>query len=238
MQTPYGLEIIEDCLTCKVRADRMFCDLPAEALAAFDAITYANLHPHGAVLFVEGQEPRGVYVVCSGRVKLSTCSADGKTIITDIAEPGEILGLSATVSGQPHEVTAEMLEPGQTNFVKREEFMRFLREYGEASLKVAEHLSRNYHTACQKIRSLGLSVTASERLARLLLEWAAKGVETDQGTRLKLTLTQEEIAELIGTSRETVTRLFSDFKKKQIVHLKGSTLTIRNQAALQSLIHS
>jgi len=99
-------------------------------------------------------------------------------------------------------------------------------------------LSRHYHTACQKIRSLGLSSTASEKLARLLLEWAADGVATDQGTRLKLTLTQEEIAELIGTSRETVTRLFSDFKKKQIVHLKGSTLTIRNQAALQSLIHS
>lgn len=238
MHTPYGLAIIEDCLTCKVRADRMFCDLPTETLAAFDAITYANMHPHGAVLFVEGQEPRGVYVVCSGRVKLSTCSTDGRTVITEIAGPGDTLGLSATVSGEPHEVTAEMLEPGQTNFIKREEFLRFLREHGEAALKVAEHLSRHYHTACQKIRSLGLSSTASEKLARLLLEWAAKGVETDQGTRLKLTLTQEEIAELIGTSRETVTRLFSDFKKKQIVHLKGSTLTIRNQAALQSLIHS
>ncbi len=81
MPTPYGIEIIENCLTCKLRADRMFCDLPAETLAAFDAITYANLHPHGAVLFVEGQEPRGIYVVCSGRVKLSTCGPDGKTII-------------------------------------------------------------------------------------------------------------------------------------------------------------
>ena len=71
MLTPYGLEIIEDCLTCKLRADQMFCDLPAETMAAFDAITYANLHPRGAVLFVERQEPRGVHVVCGGRVKLS-----------------------------------------------------------------------------------------------------------------------------------------------------------------------
>lgn len=238
MPTPYGLEVIEDCLTCKLRADRMFCDLPAETMAAFAAITYANLNPRGAVLFVEGQEPRGVYVVCGGRVKLSTCGADGKTIITEIAEAGDTLGLSATVSGLPHEVTAEMLEPGQTNFIKREDFLRFLREHNEAAIKVAEHLSHNYHTACQRIRSLGLSVTASEKLARLLLQWADDGVATDQGTRLKLTLTQEEIAELIGTSRETVTRLFSDFKKKQIVHLKGSTLVIRNQAALQSLVHS
>ncbi len=238
MRTPYGLEIIENCLTCKLRADRMFCDLPAEALAAFDAITFANLHPSDAVLFVEGQEPRGIYVVCSGRVKLSTCGTDGKTIITDIAEPGEILGLSATVSGEPHEVTAEMLEPGQTNFIKREEFLRFLREHGEASLRVAEHLSRHYHTACVQIRSLGLSHSAAEKLAKLLLEWSAKGERTDQGIRLKLTLTQEEIAEMIGTSRETVTRLFADFKKKQIVQLRGSTLLIRDKTALENLVNT
>ena len=237
MPTPYGLEIIENCLTCKVRADRMFCDLPAATLAVFDAITYANLHPRDAVLFVEGQETRGIYVVCSGRVKLSTCGADGKTIITDIAEPGEILGLSAVVAGQPHEVTAEMLEPGQTNFIKREEFLRFLREHGEASLRVAEHLSRHYHTACVQIRSLGLSHSAAEKLAKLLLEWSANGVETDQGIRLKLTLTQEEIAEMIGTSRETVTRLFADFKKRQIVQLRGSTLLIRDKTALENLVN-
>lgn len=236
MRTPYGLEIIENCLTCKLRADRMFCDLPAETLAAFDAITYANLHPRGAVLFVEGQEPRGVYVVCGGRVKLSTCGADGKTIITHLAEPGEILGLSATVSGQPHEVTAEMLEPGQTNFIKREEFLRFLKEHGEASLRVAEHLSRHYHTACVQIRSLGLSHSAAEKLAKLLLEWAARGEVTEYGIRLKLTLTQEEMAEMIGTSRETVTRLFADFKKKQVVQLRGSTLLIRDKAALENLV--
>lgn len=235
MRTPYGLEIIENCLTCKLRADRMFCDLPAEVLAAFDAITYASLYPRGAVLFVEGQEPRGVYVVCGGRVKLSTCGADGKTIITDIAEPGEILGLSAAVSGQPYEVTAEMLEPGQTNFIKREEFLRFLKEHGEASLRVAEHLSRHYHTACVQIRSLGLSHSAAEKLAKLVLEWASKGEQTEQGIRLKLTLTQEEIAEMIGTSRETVTRMFADFKKKQIIQLRGSTLLIRDKSALEAL---
>ncbi|MCI0387334.1 MAG: Crp/Fnr family transcriptional regulator [Acidobacteria bacterium] len=238
MRTPYGIEIIESCLTCSLRADRMFCDLPAETLSAFDAISYVNLHPRGAVLFVEGQEPRGIYVVCGGRVKLSTCGTDGKTIITHIAEAGEVLGLSATISGQPHEVTAELLEPGQTNFVRRDDFMRFLREHSEACLRVAEHLSRHYHDACTQIRSLGLSQSAAEKLAKHLIEWSAKGVDTGQGIRLKLTLTQEEIAEIIGTSRETVTRLLADFKKKQIVQLRGSTLQILDRDALKALAKS
>jgi CRP/FNR family transcriptional regulator, cyclic AMP receptor protein len=237
MNSPYGLEIIENCLTCKLRADRMFCDLPAATLAAFDAIGFANLYPRGALLFVEGQEPRGIYVVCGGRVKLSTCGADGKTIITHIAEPGEVLGLSAVVSGQAHEVTAEMLEAGQTNFIRRDDFMRFLREHSEACLRVAQHLSQHYHTACEQIRSLGLSQSAAEKLARLLLEWSAKGEETEEGIRLKQTLTQEEISEIIGTSRETVTRLLADFKSKQIIRLKGSTLVIRDKAALESLVN-
>src|SRR5581483_11305489 len=103
--SPYGLDIIESCFTCKLRADRLFCDLPTGALQAFESIKYATAYPKGAVLFVEGQAPRGIYVLCKGRVKLSICSTDGKTLILKVAEPGEVLGLSATVSGKAYELT-------------------------------------------------------------------------------------------------------------------------------------
>jgi CRP/FNR family transcriptional regulator, cyclic AMP receptor protein len=98
MLSPYGLDIIESGLTCKMRADRIFCDLPPAGLQAFEAIKYATAYPKGAVLFVEGQAPRGIFVLCKGRIKLSICASDGKTVILKIAEPGEVLGLSATVS--------------------------------------------------------------------------------------------------------------------------------------------
>ena len=126
MHSPYGLEIIESCVTCSMRQDRLFCDLPIDVLKEFEALKYATVLPKGAMLFVEGQAARGVFVLCNGRVKLSTSSSDGKALITQIAQPGEVLGLSATVSEQPYEVTAEMLEPCQVNFVKREDFVRFL----------------------------------------------------------------------------------------------------------------
>ena len=88
-------------LTCKMRSDRIFCDLPTASLQSFEAIKYATAYPKGAVLFVEGQAPRGIFVLCKGRVKLSICATDGKTLILKIAEPGEVLGLSATVSASP-----------------------------------------------------------------------------------------------------------------------------------------
>jgi CRP/FNR family cyclic AMP-dependent transcriptional regulator len=234
--SPYGLDIIESCLTCKTRTERLFCDLPGAALQAFESIKYATAYPKGAVLFVEGQAPRGIFVLCKGRVKLSICATDGKTLIVKIAEPGEVLGLSATVSGKPYELTAETIDPCQVNFVKRDDFLRFLREHSEACFKVAEQLSEKYNTACHEVRALGLSHSAGEKLAKLLLEWSSKNGEAAKTEpRLKLALTHEEIAQMIGTSRETVTRLFADMKKKQIVQTKGSTLIIRNKTALRMI---
>jgi len=230
------MEIVESCLTCKLRADRIFCDLPASALHAFESIKYATAYPQGAVLFVEGQVPRGIFVLCKGSVKLSINSPNGRTMIVKLAEPGEVLGLSATISDKPYEVTAETLDPCQVNFVKRDDFLRFLKEDVEACFKVAEQLSDKYHTACQEVRSLGLSHSASEKLANLLLEWSCKNGESAKAEpRLKLRLTHEEIAQMIGTSRETVTRLFAEMKRRQIVQSKGSTLLIRNTAALREI---
>jgi CRP/FNR family transcriptional regulator len=104
MSTPYGLQITENCVICKLRHSGFFCDLPKQSVDDLDKIKYASAFPPGAVLFVEGQSPRGVYIICSGRVKLTTTSRDGKTLILRIAEAGEVLGLHGTVSDKPHGV--------------------------------------------------------------------------------------------------------------------------------------
>jgi CRP/FNR family transcriptional regulator, cyclic AMP receptor protein len=234
--TPYGLDIIESCLSCKMRAEHILCDLPPEALQAFESIKYATAYPKGAVLFVEGQSPRGIFVLCKGRVRMSICSIEGKTLILQVSEPGEVLGLSATVSGKPYELTAETMGPCQVNFVKRDDFLRFLKEHNDACLRVAEQLSAKYNSACREVRALGLSHSAVEKLAKLLLEWSVKNGESAKAEpRLKVAFSHEEIAQMINTSRETVTRLFADLKRRQILWGKGSTLLIRNKAALRAL---
>jgi CRP/FNR family transcriptional regulator len=191
------------------------------------------------MLFIEGQQPRGVFVLCTGKAKLSTSSSEGRTVITKISEAGDVLGLSATISNRPYEVTAEMIEPGQANFITRDALLHFMREYGEVAVRVAEQLSRNYYSAYEGIRTLGLTNSPAERFAKLLLGWTnSSATNNGDPIQVKLTLTHEEIAEIIGTTRETVSRLFSQFKKKQLLQLKGATLVIRNRAALQKMINS
>lgn len=239
MKTPYGLEIIESCLSCPIVKDRLFCDLPRQALDGLDAISSSATYPKGAVLFVEGQEPRGVFVICNGRVKLSASSADGKSLILRIADPGELIGLPGTISGKPYELTAEALEPIQANFIPRDAFLKFLREHGVAALRVAEMLTDIYHATYQEVRYLGLAGSAAEKLARFVLDHAAEhGKETvanRSAVRAPLTLTHAEIAERIGSSRETVTRLFSDFKRKRLLEVHGSMLIIKDQAGLEKI---
>lgn len=235
MRSPYGLNILDDCVTCPVREEHLFCNLPLTAVQTLNEIKSTAVYPKSAVLFIEGQRPRGVFVLCTGKAKLSTSSSEGKTIITKLSEPGDVLGLNATISNHPYEVTAEMIEPGQANFIARDALLQFLRENGEVALRIAEQLSQNYYVAYEEIRTLGLATTPAEKLAKLLLSWQASN---NNGDAIRLTLTHEEIAEMIGTTRETVSRLFSDFKKKQLLQVKGSSLTIRNRPALEKLVHS
>ncbi len=236
MSSPYGLGLIETCVSCKSRTGSLFCDLSASTLQAFEAITFATSYPAGSVLFLEGEAPRGISLLCKGRVKLLTTSHDGKSLILRIADPGEVLGLGSAISGKPYGLTAETLEPCQVKFVTRGNFLRFLREHNDACFRAALELSDKYNSACREIRSLGLSHSAAEKLSRFLLECSSHdGQGEEQQPRLKLEFTHEEIAEMIGTSRETVTRLFAELKKRQIVRVNGPTLLICNRAALEGL---
>ena len=237
MPSPYNLEVEYNCSECRVRADRLFCNMSIGAVEALDSVKFTGLYPKGSLLFVEGEEPRGIFILCSGRAKLTTSSTEGKTLIVKIAEPGEVLGASATILGKPYEVSAETIEPSQLNFVKRDDFLKYLNTHSEACLHTAQQLSEKYHSAQREIRSLGLSQTTSEKLARLLLDWCNRGGEqTTKGIRLKVLLTHEEIAQMIGTTRETVTRLLSDFKKKKIIDVKGSSLFVLSRPQLEHLV--
>ena len=236
MNSPYGLSCVENCLTCHLRSENFFCALPRESLAAFNRIKHAAVFPEGAVIFVEGQTPRGIFMLCQGQAKLSTTARDGRTLILRIAKAGEVLGLHTTITGKAYELTAETMQPCQLNFVSREDFLPFLKKHGDACLRAAQHISRDYRDACDVVRSVGLSHSISERLAKFLLESSAEGQVANGVLRTKLALTHEHIAQLIDTSRETITRTLSEFRKRDIVELKGSTLIIHNKPALEQLV--
>jgi len=240
MTMAYNFQIIEDCLKCTFREHRLFCDLSREALLRLQSIKATSVYPKGSLLCLEGQPPRGIFVLCTGRAKLSTTSSEGKSMILRIAEPGEVLGLTAVVSGTPYEATVETLETSQANFISQAEFLRFIQEHPDVGLRVARQLTHNCKCAYGEIRSLGLSNSVPEKLAKLILQWAQHPLEfaskKPQETAIRVTLTQEEIAQLTGTSRETVSRVLGGFRKKGWLRVKGATWTIVNRQALENLV--
>jgi CRP/FNR family transcriptional regulator len=200
--------------------ERLLGNLPRPVLEGFDAISSSQSYPKGAILFVEGQEAYRVFILSSGRVKLTTASAEGKSLLLPI-------------SGKIYVLTAEALEPVQVNVISRAPFMEFLREHGDAALRVAEILNEIYHATFRELQYLAHSGSAAEKLARFLLDAAASRGPSNDQLRARLALTHEEIAETIGVARETVTRLFATFKREHLIELQGSILVIADKAGLE-----
>jgi CRP/FNR family transcriptional regulator len=214
-----------------------FNKLSPAALSDLDALAFPSAYPAGMILFSEKDPAPGVYIVMEGEVKLSMNSSDGRRLILRIAKKGEILGLASALSGKPCEMTAETLFPAKIAPIVRKDFLRFLAHHPEVYQTVTEELSRDYAMACEQLRTVGLSGSAPEKLARLLLEWSQNGKTTERGTHVRFSLTHGEIGEFIGASRETVTRTLSVFKSRHLVAFHGSTLTIPSKAALENYAH-
>jgi len=211
-----------------------FSKLSPEAVKDLLSMEHPTAYPASMMLFSEKDPAQGVFVVLEGEVKLSINSSDGRRLILRIAKKGEILGLESALSGQASEMTAETLYPCKIARIARRDFLGFM----AASSRGVQDRHRGTRTpdrhGLRQLRTVALSSSAPEKLARLLLDFSQSGHTTELGTRFRFSLTHEEIGEFIGTSRETVTRTLSAFKTRHLVDFKGSTLTIPNKTALAS----
>lgn len=235
MNAPYGLDIIDNCVECTNTNAGFFCGFSHSALQSLNQVSHRSILPAGAILFVEGQSPRGMFILCSGKVNLSTTSREGKILILKTAAAGEALGLSASISGTGYESTAETATPCQLNYVDRKHFLELMQSQCEVGMRTAQSLSRDFQSAYRDIHDLVLTRSSAGKLARLLLSHSpTQGVEAAE-TRIHSSMTHEEMAQRIGSSRETVTRLLGDLRKKQLIRLDGPTLVIRDRTALEAL---
>jgi CRP/FNR family cyclic AMP-dependent transcriptional regulator len=217
------------------RAGEFFKKLSPAALRDLESMEFPTLYQPGMLLFSEKSMPTGIFIVVSGEVKLSINSSEGKRLILSIAKAGDVLGLSSVLSALPSEMTAEVLYPSRIAIIERDQFIAFMGRHPEVYQVVTQELSLQYKVACEQLRTVALSGSAPEKLARLLLEWSDNGQKTEGGTRFRFSLTHEEIGEFIGASRETVTRTLSTFKSRRLVAFHGSILEIPSRVALEHL---
>jgi CRP/FNR family transcriptional regulator len=210
-----------------------FHGLSPASMGQFESLAAPYRCEDTSVLLTEGEEPGAVLFLLEGKVKLSLNSIDGRRLILGIAGPGYVLGLAAVVSGAPSEITAEAQSLCTVTSLSRRAFLDFLWGYPDAGQNVGLQLCREYKRACEQLRNLGIKVSAATKLARLVLEWSANGVQTNGGMRVRCALTHGEIGECIGVARETVSRTLAEFKHRDLVEQRGSILFISNIRALE-----
>lgn len=214
-----------NCARCPLRLQRAFCNLGQEALREFDGIGIRMEVPKGAILFREADRAECALVLCTGQVKLSCTSRDGRTLIHKIAMAGDVLGLGAVISGGSFDVTCETIVPCTVKKIPRRDMLHFLERHGEAAMHAAKALSEEYKSAFFDARRLALSSSAAGKLASVLLEWAH--VSGDNGDlRFTMALTHEDLASLAGLSRETVTRTLGKFQRDKLLAIRGSMFHI------------
>lgn len=209
-----------------------FKGLSVEAIDDFESLAVYFCCPPATVLIREDQDPLSVIFVFDGEVNLRISSYAGRRFILGIAGPGEVLGLTAAISGIPSRIEAEARRLCSLAALKRQDLLDFLMRHPTASQNAMRELSLQHTRTCERLRIVGLPSSAPGRLAQLLLEWCTGGRQTRNGTQIRFLLSHGEIGECIGASRETVTRTLTDFRQHNLVELNGSILTVPSQSAL------
>lgn len=186
------------------------------------------LHARGKVLFAEGEPARGVHVLRTGRAMVSISSSEGRVVILRLAQAGDVLGLNAVLQNAAYETTVKTLEPCRTDFISHAELLELMQKSQTATQAITKILSRELAELTNRARSLVLPQTAAAKLARLLLELCSEN-------SLDKFFTHEEFAQMICSSRETVTRLLANLDKRQIIRVISGTIQICDRAALQMI---
>jgi len=222
------------CLNCSQAGKHPFCNLGQESRAFLESNSVGMEYPRGTVLFREGDRTSAVFVMCSGRVKVSATSREGRTMILRIADAGDVLGMSAALTNGEYEVTAEALEPCRVRVLHLKHLTTMLQQFSDASMGAAKALAEDYRAAFDEARLMGLPASPAGRVARLILDWADDARKSSSAF-ITMSLTHEEVASMTATTRETVTRTLSRFRKDKIIATRGVALTILQPRALEQL---
>lgn len=216
------------CQTCQSRGKSVFCDLSEEHLKEIDAAKTSNHYQPHQIIFYEGNRPLGVYCIASGKVKIFKMDTAGHQQIVRLAGPGDVIGYRSLLAHEPYAATAEILEEANICFVDSKIFFHILETHPATAFHVMSALAQDLGRAEQQMINL-THKNIRERLAELLLVFEKQyGQKTAKGVKLDISLTREELAELIGTTQESLIRLMSEFRQDGLIAVDGRNITLLN----------
>jgi CRP/FNR family transcriptional regulator len=214
----------------------MFEFLEAEELDRLYSLCTTEKVAKGEYVFLECDQPRNLYVVVKGEVKLLKQTEDGRETIVEMAYPGEIFGEEAIFDGQPYPLTAQALDDVELLAVTRTDFFTFLRDNPDLALEIITELGNRLREAQNTIRALAME-RVEWRIARVLLMLSRKaGTVEEDGVSIDLPLTRQDIADMAATTVETTIRVLSNFKKMGLVDTEKGKIILRDKKHLDEMV--
>lgn len=211
---------------CLIKDNALFTRLSAKELHVFKDVVKTVSYSKKEVVFAEGDECKGLYIVKHGRIKLVRSSSHGREQIIKILTPGDLLGLEVFYDGKNYENNSVSMEDSELCFISKNDFMRTITTEPAIAAKLITSLGKELHDAYERIGSLGL-MSAKEKLTHLLLSLAEEhGVKENGGVRLHLRLSRLEMAELLGITQETSIRLLRSLKEAGVISINRKDIFI------------
>ena len=206
----------------------MFSGLQRDELLKFAELTRERTYPKGSVILFQGDPGDSLYVLRQGRAKVVLIGEDGREVILGVLEPGAHFGELALIDDQPRSAHVIAMEDSQLLILRREDFRRRVEANPSVAWALLTELSRRLRRADQKIGGLVL-LDVPGRISRLLLDLSA---ESSNGT-IDKPLTHQTIAQMIGASRETVSRAMKEFQQEGLIRVERRRIAVANRDALE-----
>lgn len=223
-----------DCRRCEARACSPFCgNLNADEIDLFMKVKKSHLYEKRQAVFYEGNSCEGIYLLCSGSVKLVQSSRTGDQHTLGIILPGDLIEKSAIFCNGRHTASAEALERSEVSLFHTEDFLDLLKSNAHLSLTLISVLTKEVEYGRERSRRL-LFESAKKRLAYILIELSHHhGARQYGGIAIKLDLKRHELAEMVGVTQETTVRLLTKMKNEQLIRLKGKQIIVLDEEGLK-----
>ncbi len=220
-----------ECENCEARYKSIFCDLKSEHLAVINEHKGCNIYKKGQTIFSEGFFPQGLFCINAGKIKISQASNNGREQIVRLTKEGDILSYRALLSGEKYSASAVALEDCNVCLIPKEIFFKVIESESSLSMQIMKLLSHDLGKAEHKMTDLAQKPVRERMAEALLFLKETYGTESD-GKTLSITLSREEIANVVGTATETAIRLLSEFKADGVIELQAKKIKIINSEKL------
>ena len=207
----------------------------AQVIAQLETAGRVHRYHGRAAVFHQGDPANFLYIVLQGRLKLSLITPRGRGVAFRFAVPGDLLGLSAVLNHTGHEFVAQTLDPSVLVSVPRIRFLQLLQISPALNAFATEALARDHKALLGGIRRLGVGASVRERLALLLVN-CLELMRTDHlPVSIRMNWSYTELADMVNSSRETVTRIMGQFEREELIARRGSLVVVRDAARLKRL---